>query len=59
MKDCEYLTTGAAARILEVSENTVRKYEADCRLHAVRAGNLRLFRRVDVERLAIERRGRQ
>jgi len=53
----DLITTGAAARLLEVSEPTVRKYEDEGRLPAIRAGRMRLFARADVEALAAKRRG--
>ena len=51
-----YITTGVAARLLEVSEPTIRKFADEGRLAAVRAGSMRLFDRTDVEALAIKRR---
>ena len=49
----EFLTTGAAARRLEVSESTIRKYDRDGVLPAIRASSgTRLFRGEDVDRLA-------
>ena len=48
----EVLTTGAVSRRLEVSESTVRKYERDGLLPAIRSSaKARLFRLEDVERL--------
>ena len=47
---------GETARILEVSQETVRRFEADGRLRAVRTSRgVRVFERSDVERLARER----
>ena len=54
----DLITTGTAARILEVSEPTVRKYEDEGRLPAIRAGRMRLFDRATVEALAATRNGR-
>jgi excisionase family DNA binding protein len=59
MQNSEYtdlITTGAAARLLEVSEPTVRKYEDEGRLPAIRAGRMRLFERATVVALAAKRR---
>jgi excisionase family DNA binding protein len=50
------ITTGVAARLLEVSENTVRRFDCEGRLRAVRAGGMRLFERAAVEALAAKRR---
>lgn len=50
------LLTSQAARLLAVSSETVRLWERTGQLRAVRVvGGLRLFQRVDVERLARER----
>ena len=50
------ITTGEAARILRVGEDTVRKLADDGRLHAVRTGSgARIFERRDVEELAVQR----
>lgn len=54
----DLITTGTAARILEVSEPTVRKYEDEGRVPAIRAGRIRLFDRATVEALAAARNGR-
>jgi excisionase family DNA binding protein len=49
------ITTSIAARILEKSEGTVRQLENRGVLKAIRtAGNIRLFDRTDVERVARE-----
>jgi excisionase family DNA binding protein len=53
------ITTGAAARLLEVSEPTVRKYADEGRLTTLRAGSMRLFDRTAVEALAAKRRARR
>lgn len=51
------LLTGDVARILEVSPDTVRLWERQGRLPALRTvRGVRLFDRRDVERLATERR---
>jgi excisionase family DNA binding protein len=53
--EAEYLTTGDAARRLDKSESTVRKYDREGRLRSIRSSsNFRLFRREDVERLRAE-----
>jgi excisionase family DNA binding protein len=50
------LTTGIAARVLECSETHVRDLARRGILPAVKTSNgIRLFNRVDVERLAAER----
>jgi excisionase family DNA binding protein len=50
--DSDYLTTGDAARALDRSNDTIRKYDRDGVLRAVRASNgHRLFKRADVEAL--------
>jgi len=52
----EPITTGEAARILRVAEDTVRKFADDGRLNVVRASNgSRIFERADVEALAVQR----
>ena len=51
----EPVTVGLAARILQVSEQTVRNFERDGKLRAIRVGQLRLFARRLVERLAAQR----
>jgi DNA-binding transcriptional MerR regulator len=52
----EVMTTGAASRLLERSESTVRKYEREGLLQAIRSNtNIRLFKRADVERLRQQR----
>jgi excisionase family DNA binding protein len=51
------LLTSEAARILEVTPETIRAWELSGRLPAMRtARGVRLFDRADVERLARERR---
>jgi DNA-binding transcriptional MerR regulator len=58
--DSDHLTTGSVSRVLARSESTVRQYDREGRLPSVRnSANQRLFRRVDVERLAQELRSRQ
>ncbi len=53
------LTTSGAARLLELSSESVRAYERAGKLPATRTeSGMRLFRRADVERLAAERRRR-
>jgi excisionase family DNA binding protein len=52
-----FLTVGAAAKILNLSAQSVRKYEGRGLLRAVRAsGGLRLFREGDVRKFAEEKR---
>lgn len=54
----ELLSVSDAARILGVTPTTVRLMERTGQLPALRtAGGMRLFQRVDVERLATARRG--
>jgi excisionase family DNA binding protein len=50
-----FITTSQAARRLSVAEGTIRSWERSGRLHAQRAGLVRLFDVKDIERLAIER----
>ena len=53
-----FLLTNDAARLLNVSPQTIRVWERAGRLAAVKtAGGVRLFDRRDVERLARERGG--
>lgn len=54
----EILTVGGAARLLEVSEGTVRAWSDAGKLPALRrTGNsIRLFKREDVDRVRLERR---
>lgn len=48
----ELLTIGAVSRELERSESTIRKYDRLGILPSVRtSGNVRIFRRLDVDRL--------
>lgn len=48
----DLLAIGAAARLLGVSPDTLRRWENDGRLTAVRTlGNQRRFRRADIEQL--------
>jgi excisionase family DNA binding protein len=55
-QDAEFLTTAAVARRLGVSESTVRKFDRDGRLRAIRSSsNQRLFTRDLVEALAARR----
>ena len=50
------LMTSEAARIIGVSSETIRAWEGSGRLPALKTGRgVRLFNRVDVERLARER----
>jgi excisionase family DNA binding protein len=52
------ITVSGAARILEVSEDTVRRLHASGVLRAVRTpAGMRIFDRDDVEQLAARRRG--
>lgn len=56
MEDLTYTTTSGAARILQVSEGTVRHMEARGELAAIRTDSgVRLFQREVVERAARER----
>ena len=51
--DGHILTISGAARVLECSEQTARKYADSGKLPSVRAGNgVRLFRESDVKDLA-------
>ena len=51
--------TSEAGRILDRSAETVRAWERDGVLHAIRTtGGVRVFNRADVERLARERAAR-
>jgi excisionase family DNA binding protein len=50
------ITTSCAAKILDISEGTVRALERRGELPAIRTStNMRLFEQSDVERLARER----
>jgi excisionase family DNA binding protein len=50
------ITVGEAARILRVSEDTVRRYDAAGVLKAARTSSgVRIFDRRDVERVAADR----
>ena len=52
----DLLLTGEAARVLDVSADTIRLWERTGRLPAVKtARGVRLFDRRDIERLARER----
>ena len=56
MTDEEFLTTLDASRIFKKSPETVRLWEKQGKLPAIRTpGGQRLFKRDDVERLARER----
>lgn len=56
----QLLSVADASRILNVVPATVRAMERAGRLPALRtAGGIRLFRREDVERLAVERHRRE
>jgi excisionase family DNA binding protein len=56
MNDAALLETSMAARMLDVSADTVRAWSQQGRLRSVRtAGGTRLFARRDVERLREER----
>lgn len=56
MSNEQPITTGDAARLLRVSEAAVRGFEKKGQLPATKtASGVRLFRLVDVERLASER----
>jgi DNA-binding transcriptional MerR regulator len=55
----EYLTAGAAAKILNLSSESVRLYERRGLLPAIKAsGGLRLFREADIRKFAEERRAK-
>jgi len=55
----EYLTAGAAAKLLNLSSASVRGFERKGLLPAIKAsGGLRLFREADVRKFAAERRAR-
>ena len=55
-QDEKFLTTGEAARILELSPDSVRSYERDGKLSAIRVGKgQRLFSFAQVEQLRAER----
>jgi excisionase family DNA binding protein len=55
----DYLSVSAAARILERGENTIRKWERDGKLPALKTETgARIFSRADVERLAAQLRER-
>lgn len=52
----DLLTTSEAARILELSPDSIRRFERDGVLPAVRVGKgQRLFTQTDVERLRLQR----
>jgi excisionase family DNA binding protein len=52
----EFLSVTGAAKILDVAAQTVREMERRGRLSAIKTETgTRIFRRVDVERLAAER----
>ena len=52
----EFVLVSEAARILSVTQQTVRLWERTGRLPAIRvSGGVRVFRRDEVERLAAER----
>jgi DNA-binding transcriptional MerR regulator len=52
----DLLFVGAVARLLEVSEKTVRRLEARGALHAERAANgVRIFKFAEVQRFAKKR----
>ena len=54
-----FVLTAEAARILEISPDTVRIWERTGRLHALKTSRgVRLFYKCDVERLARERQNR-
>jgi len=55
----DHVTVSEAARLLEVSADTIRRWDATGRLPAQRTrSGLRLFRREDIERFAEQRSGR-
>ena len=54
------LTTSAAARILDLTSESVRQYERQGKLPAIRTeSGMRLFQRADVERFAKARAARR
>ena len=56
MSEHQPITVGEAARILRVSEDTVRRYDATGVLKAARTSSgIRIFNRAEVERVALER----
>ena len=55
LENQDFLLIGEASRILEVSDETVRRFAENGQLRFLRAGKYRLFRRDEVERLAAER----
>jgi len=56
----ELLTAGDAAKIAEVSPDTIRNWSDNGRLPSVRtAGGVRLFERSAVDRVVSERQARQ
>jgi hypothetical protein len=55
----DFLLSGQAARLIEGSVDLVRHLERIGRLKAIRAGHVRLFRRDDVEKFAMERRAQR
>lgn len=50
----ELYSVGEAARVLNRCVDSVRRYERDGRLPATRVGQVRVFRRSDVEQLSRE-----
>jgi excisionase family DNA binding protein len=58
--DNDFLMTSGAARLAEVSKETILLWERQGKLPAVKTDNgRRLFRRADVERLKREREARR
>lgn len=52
----KFLTTTEAARLLDLSSDSIRRYEREGTLSAIRVGKgQRLFDRAEVERLRAER----
>lgn len=57
MRDDQFLATCDAAKVLNCTPDNVRSLERRGRLEALRTpGGRRIFRALDVERLAMERR---
>ena len=58
MRDDQFLATCDAAKVLNCTPDNVRSLERRGRLIAIRTpGGRRIFRAIDVERLAMERQG--
>jgi predicted site-specific integrase-resolvase len=55
MKQSEYLSVTGAARILNKSENTIRLWERQGKIAALKTETgKRIFRRIEIERIAGE-----